>query len=465
MAEAMKKLVLENLTHGNNSDTRNSHGWLSRGFQNRLLSQFENLELGSLCVRDGAKSWQLGTPCLDARELHANIAVNQSRFYRRILFGGTIGSAESFVDGDWDTDDLTAVIRIFVQNISRVKRLENSSARLLNLLHFGRHMFRRNTRQGSRKNIGEHYDLGNDFYSLFLDPSMNYSSGIFPDSESSMLDASLNKMQWIGEKLRLTPDDHLLEIGTGWGGLAIYLAQNFGCRVTTTTISREQFRYAKANVEKAGLQDRVTLLLKDYRDLDGEYDKLVSIEMIEAVGHQFYDDYFRKCASLLNESGLMLIQAITMGHQDFGYHIRHVDFIRRYIFPGGCLPSIVALGDAASRSTNLRPVHLEDITSHYVTTLQHWSRDFHLKMDRIRELGYDQEFIRMWHFYLCYCKAAFAEKRVRNVQLMFAKPGCDIDPANEFSKPQRMSRSDSSEARPSRRPFSKSHSHLVESSG
>ena len=336
------------------------------------------------------------------------------------------------MDGDWDTNDLTAVVRFFIRNLAPMLRLENRWARVRKSLHWLTHLLRKNTRKGSRKNISEHYDLGNDFYQLFLDETMNYSSGIFADDEASMLEASMNKMQRIGEKLQLRPTDHVLEIGTGWGGLAIHLASQFGCRVTTTTISKEQYRHARARVQEAGLEDRITLLTTDYRDLHGQFDKLVSIEMIEAVGHQYFDQYFGQCSALLKPDGLMLIQAITISEQNYRYHIRNVDFIRRYIFPGGCLPSISAISQSIGNATDMRTVHQEDITEHYVKTLKAWRREFHQAYEEVVRLGYDSNFTRLWHFYLCYCEAAFAERRVHLNQLVFAKPKSLVDPANQF---------------------------------
>ena len=335
-------LAFSNLTEGfaDTNQKESGRGRITPICQNHLLNRFSNLGHGRLTVSEGGKEWQLGKARISSsNELTASIFVNRPEFYRRILLGGTIGAAESFIDGAWDTDDLTAVIRIVIQNMKKMARLEKTWARVRNTTHWIQHQLRRNTKAGSRRNIEEHYDLGNDFYALFLDSTMNYSSGIFPHESSSMLEASLTKMDWIGQKLQLKPTDHVLEIGTGWGGLAIHLAKHFGCRVTTTTISKQQFAYAKDKVAAEGLEDRITLLLSDYRDLEGTYDKIVSIEMIEAVGHQYFDQYFGKCSSLLKDDGLMLIQAITMSQQNYSQHIKNIDFIRRYVFPGGCLPS------------------------------------------------------------------------------------------------------------------------------
>ncbi len=327
--------------------------WLDSQFRNGLLGRLKDVQGGSITVREfNADPVMLGHAS-DHPTLHANVVVRDRAFFRKIFLGGTIGSAESYMDGDWGTDNLTDLIRIIIRNLDQMTDLEKGWARLKNVFYWAQHLARRNSVEGSRKNIHEHYDLGNDFYQLFLDPTMSYSSGIFDEtgviSRAAMEDASNRKMNRICQKLQLQPSDHVLEIGTGWGGMAIFMAGQYGCRVTTTTISQEQHRYAVDAVNQAGLQDRITVLLKDYRHLTGRYDKIVSIEMIEAVGHQYYDQYFSKCSSLLADDGLMLLQAITMAEQNFDYHVSHVDFIRRYVFPGGCLPSITALSQSVGR--------------------------------------------------------------------------------------------------------------------
>ena len=389
--------------------------------------------------RTSSEVIQLGDPESDLR---SRIVVGDPHFYKRIVLGGTIGSAESYVDGQWGCDNLTALIRIMIRNLGEFSKLEKSWAWLKNSWHFLQHTGRRNSIKGSRKNIREHYDLSNEFYKLFLDPTMNYSSGIFASPESDaddaleMHSASLRKMEQICRKLQLVATDHVLEIGTGWGGLAIYMAENFGCRVTTTTISKEQFALAVSRVREKGLEGQVTVLLKDYRELEGKFDKIVSIEMIEAVGHQYYDKYFSRCSELLTDQGVMLLQSITIAETLFGYHKRHVDFIRKYVFPGGCLPSVTALASSVGRVTDMRMLYQEDITPHYVKTLAFWRHQFMGKLEEVKRLGFDDSFIRLWHFYLCYCEAAFAERRVHNIHLMFAKPGCSIDPAVDFNNPE-----------------------------
>ena len=417
-----------------------------QGFMRRqLLKRFTQLEQGNLqlveLLGDRTVLSQVGD--VDAPDLKSCIVVKNQEFFRRVLLGGTIGSAESYIDGQWACDDLTSLIRIMIRNLDRFKKLEKRWAWLKNAGNILHHRLRKNSIRGSRKNIRDHYDLGNDFYQLFLDPTLNYSSGIFaPDcltdltdtarspSREEMESASINKMKIVCQKLQLGPKDHVLEIGTGWGGLAIYMAQNFGCRVTTTTISQQQHSKAVERVAAAGLSDQVSVLLKDYRELSGKFNKLVSIEMIEAVGHQYYDEFFSRCSNLLTNDGVMLLQAIAIGDQNYEYHKSHVDFIRRYVFPGGCLPSVVALARSASRVTEMRMLHQTDITPHYVKTLQHWRSEFMSKLEEVRSLGYEDAFIRLWHFYLCYCEAAFAERRVHNVHLIFAKPQCSIVPGS-----------------------------------
>ena len=406
-----------------------------RGFFVRtFLNRFENLVGGELTIVDAIGETKTSNQSDSAKDddLCATAVIGSPELFKQVVFSGTIGSAESYMDGQWVSDDLTSLIRIMIRNMDRFSSLEKGWGRIKSRLNFLKHLKRKNTISGSRKNIQDHYDLGNDFYNLFLDPTLNYSSGIFespePDADdmNNMHDASIRKMDTICRKLQLNSLDHVLEIGTGWGGMAIHMAKHWGCRVTTTTISKEQHKIAVERVEAEGLSDRVTVLLKDYRQLTGKYDKIVSIEMIEAVGHEFYDEYFSRCSNLLTDEGLMLLQSITIGEQNFDYHIRNVDFIRKYVFPGGCLPSVTALANSVGRVTDMRMLSLEDITPHYVKTLAYWRCQFMAQLFEVRALGYDERFIRLWHFYLCYCEAAFAERRVHNIHIVFAKPGCPI---------------------------------------
>ncbi len=284
------------------------------------------------------------------------------------------------------------------------------------------HWLNSNTTEGSRKNIAAHYDLGNAMFALFLDSTMMYSSAMFNAETHTLQQASELKLKTICDKLDLQPDDHVIEIGTGWGGFAIYAAMHYGCKVTTTTISKQQYELAKARVEAANLQDKITLLLEDYRHLSGTYDKLVSIEMVEAVGHQFYDTYFAKVSSLLKPNGLALIQAITIADQRYASAIQSVDFIQRYIFPGSNIPSNTAMLQSITRMTDLRLYDLEDIGPHYATTLRMWRENFFTNIAAVRQLGYSEEFIRMWEFYLCYCEGGFMERALGDVHLLLAKP-------------------------------------------
>ena len=324
--------------------------------------------------------------------------------------------------GYWTCDELTTLVRILLRNRDVLIDIDSGMAVLMRPMQKAFHWLNRNTRTGSRRNIAAHYDLGNEFYGLWLDDKMMYSSAVFESPEMSLEAASVAKLDRICRKLRLGPDDHVLEIGTGWGGFAIHAARNFGCRVTTTTISGRQYEYAKTAVEKAGLQDRITLLQADYRDLQGQFDKLVSIEMIEAVGHEFHETYFRKCCDLLKPDGQMLLQAITIADQYYERAKKSVDFIKRYIFPGGCLTSVTAMSATMTKATDMRVIDVEDIGPHYATTLREWHDRFFANIDRVREMGYSEEFIRMWQYYLCYCEGGFIERTIGDVQMLMMRP-------------------------------------------
>jgi cyclopropane-fatty-acyl-phospholipid synthase len=358
----------------------------------------------------------------DESALQAVITVQHRRFYTRILFGGSIGAAEAYMDGLWSADDLTMVMRILALNQKAFEDMEKGLARLTVPINKLYHFLRKNTRRASRENILAHYDLGNDFYALFLDETMTYSCGIFEHEKSSLKDASIAKYDRICRKLQLKPGDQVVEIGAGWGGFAVHAAQNYGVQATTTTISDEQYQFAQNRIRAAGLEGRIKLLKMDYRDLSGQFDKLVSIEMIEAVGHHYLNAFFQTCSRLLKDDGMMALQAITIGDQIFDRHKRSVDFIKRYIFPGSCIPSITAISNAIARATDLRLVHLEDITPHYARTLREWRRRFFASIDGVRALGYSDTFIRMWEYYLCYCEGGFAERYIGDVQMVFSKP-------------------------------------------
>ncbi len=395
--------------------------WRTRIARRLVIRQMERLQYGKITLIDAWGTHSFGQ--LSARcQLHVTLHVHDAALYRSLVFGGSIGVAESYMAGEWTVSHLTHLVRIFVVNRELLDGMEKGMAQLGVLLHKVYHLTRRNSKQGSRRNIAAHYDLGNDFYRLFLDETMMYSAAVFEQPEQSLHDASVAKLDRICRKLDLRPGDRVVEIGTGWGGFAAHAAQHYGCHVTTTTISQEQFNYAQERIQQAGLQDQVTLLLNDYRDLEGTYDKLVSIEMIEAVGHEYFPNFFRKCSSLLKPDGLALIQAITIDDRQYEVAKNTVDFIQRYIFPGGCLPSISIMNEMVRDHTDMRVTHLEDLTRHYALTLQHWRHAFLDRLDEVRNLGYSEEFIRMWEYYLCYCEGGFHERFIGVVHLMFAKP-------------------------------------------
>ena len=339
-----------------------------------------------------------------------------------IASNGSIGAGEAFIHGYWSSPDLTKVIRVLVSNMDVLDAMEGGLARLGRPLIRGLHWINRNTRKGSQKNIAAHYDLGNEMFEQFLDPTMMYSAAQFLTADDTLEQAQLNKLQRICQKLDLKPTDHLLEIGTGWGSMALYAAQHYGCKVTTTTLSKEQFDYTQARIEALGLQEQVTLLLEDYRDLTGQYDKLVSIEMIEAVGHHFLPSYFKQCSQLLKPHGRMLLQAITIRDQRYEQAKSSVDFIQRYIFPGGALPSVQKMLEIVGKDTDMNLMHMEDFGLHYAKTLRLWHENFRRAHGRLTELGYDDYFLRLWEFYLCYCEGGFLERSIGTAQLLLAKP-------------------------------------------
>ena len=326
------------------------------------------------------------------------------------------------MNGYWQCDDLTAMAELFLCNRQYLYRIGPGMKWLVKPLHLLQRYLRRNTLKGSRRNIEAHYDLGNELFELFLDNTMMYSSGIFHHPETTLQEASEAKLERFCQKLQLKPTDHILEIGTGWGSFALYAAKHYGCHVTTTTISKRQYDYARKRVLDAGFEDRITLLFDDYRELNGNYDKLVSIEMIEAIGHRYFDTYFKKCSELLKPDGMMLLQSITIADQRYQTAKKSIDFIQRYIFPGGCLPSVAALSDAVARKTDMRIFHLEDIGPHYATTLRKWRERFFANIDKVRQLGYPERFIRMWEYYLCYCEGGFRQQSIGTVQLLLTKP-------------------------------------------
>ena len=387
-----------------------------------LFSQLQKLSVGAIVIIDGEERHCFGQHLKKGDDLYAEMQVLDSACYADIVTGGSIGAAEAYMTGDWSTPDLTMLMRVMVRNMDLLNQMEGGLASLSRPILKLFHRLNENTEKGSRRNIAAHYDLGNDFFKLFLDPTMMYSSGIFPSEDASMQQASETKLRRICEKLQLSPEDKVVEIGTGWGGFAIFAAQNYGCHVTTTTISEQQYLLAKQRVSEAGLDDKITLLTKDYRKLEGQYDKLVSIEMIEAVGWEYYEVFFETCSRLLKPNGSMLIQAITIEDQRYERAKRDVDFIKKYIFPGSCIPSINALSTACMKASDLRLVHLDDFAQHYARTLNAWAQALENHIEAARSQGYSEDFLRMWFFYLSYCEGGFAERAIGVSHMVFAKP-------------------------------------------
>jgi len=399
-----------------------SASFLPGFIRNLFWRRMEKLRHGRLICIEGGQRRVFG----DSGEtpLAATIEIRDPRFFRHVIFGGSLGAAEAYIQGFWDCDNLVALVRIFCRNGDVLSGIERGAARFLNFLRTAAHRMRRNTLSGSRRNIAAHYDLGNDFFSLFLDETLAYSCAIFPGRESSLYEASVAKFDRICQKLELGEKDHVLEIGSGWGGFALHAASRCGCRVTALTLSRRQYEFTVNRVQEAGLTDRICVLLQDYRDHEGAYDKLVSVEMIEAVGYRYFDTYFAKCSGLLKSDGRMLLQAIVFPDQQYERYRRSVDFIQKYIFPGGCLPSVGEICRSIGRASGFRLSHLEDITPHYAETLAHWRQRFRTESDRIRNLGFNDKFIRTWEFYFCYCEGGFRERAIGNVQILLTKPAC-----------------------------------------
>jgi len=396
---------------------------LDRRCRQAVLRRIGGLEAGRILIKDADGEWELS----GAVGPVADLVVHDGRFWRMLATGGSVGAGEAYVAGLWDAPDLVAVIRVLAANRNVLDRMERGSARLYGWLLKGLHRLARNNLEGSRRNISAHYDLGNPFFERWLDTRMQYSSGLFRNSGESLEQAQFNKLERIAERLELGPDDHLLEIGTGWGGLAMHMATTRGCRVTTTTISREQHDCAVAAVREAGLEGRVKVLLRDYRELDGKYDKLVSIEMIEAVGAEYLDTYLATIETRLKPGGLALIQAITIEDHRYSAALKSVDFIKRYIFPGCFIPAVSAITASMAQATRLGLIELFDLGESFALTLNHWRRRFESEWDGIREMGFDESFRRRWRFYLAYCEGGFAERAISDVQLLLARP--------EFRKP------------------------------
>jgi len=396
---------------------------LARLGRKLLLARLAEFTRGELRVIDTeGGDFTFGKRSADF-DVGCTLTMDHPQTYADAAFGGTVGAGEAYIRGLWHCDDLTALVRIFVANRDVMNRMDSRwsfvSRPLLKLFHWAN----RNSRNGSARNIAAHYDLGNPLYELMLDETMAYSCAIFPRPDASLAVASTAKFESVCRKLDLRSTDHVLEIGTGWGGFAIHAVERYGCRVTTTTISTAQRDYAVRKIAERGLSDRITVLLQDYRDLTGEYDKLVSIEMIEAVGARYLDGYFDQCARLLRPDGAMLLQAITIQDQFYEQALKNVDYIQRYVFPGSFIPSVEALTRSLRKVTDFKIFHLEDIGPHYARTLHLWRERFFRNLHKVRELGYPDSFVRLWEYYLCYCEGGFLERQLGTVQMLLTKPG------------------------------------------
>lgn len=402
-----EKAVFENLS------------WFDRLCRKFTLNFLSQLQHGAITVSEAGVEQHFGD---EHAELKTVITVLDPAFYQKLILAGSVGGGEAYIHGYWRCDNLTALVQIFARNLAVLDKMDSTWARLsrpvLKLLNYRN----RNTLSQSKRNIAAHYDLGNAMYKLFLDESMMYSSAVYPAADASLAAAQQHKLAQICQRLQLKAEDHLIEIGTGWGSMAIYAAQHFGCKVTTTTISQQQYDYTAQRIHELGLEQQITLLFQDYRELEGTFDKLVSIEMIEAVGDDFLDDYFEKCSSLLKPDGIMVLQAITMVDNRYQQYVREVDFIKRYIFPGGCLPSISRMANAVADKTDLVIRQVQDIGFDYARTLKDWCDNFMAQRDAVHQLGYDDNFIRLWHFYLCYCEGGFRERATSAVHLVLTKP-------------------------------------------
>ena len=391
---------------------------LSNLARKTVLTALENLKEGQVMIEEGSTREILG----EKNKTLAHIHVLNPAFYRNVVKHGSIGVAESFIQGHWTTNDLTLLLRVFIRNQSISQQIEGGLASITGVFRWFSHQLNRNNFTGSRRNIQKHYDLSNQFFELFLDKKMMYSSAIFPDQSASLDQAAEYKLDIICKKLGLKSGDNVIEIGSGWGGFSLHAAENYDCNIVTTTISKQQYEWAKKCIEAKKLTKKITLIQEDYRQLKGTFDKLVSIEMIEAVGHQYYPVFFKTCSRLLHSQGQMLIQAITIQDQAFDRAKHEIDFIKRYIFPGSCIPSTTALLNAMTQSSDMKLFHLEDIGFDYAKTLSLWKERFLVQKEKIHQLGFNEHFIRMWEYYFSYCEAGFAEGYLGDVHLHCIKP-------------------------------------------
>ena len=393
---------------------------LSSLFKNGIIKKFKHLQYGYIEIHDAEKTFSFGNPQSSDRVI---VEIYSAEFYVFLGSGGVTGVAEAYMAGYWSADRLVLLLQIILKNKEILLSLDSGLARLIHPINKIIHWSKQNTLKGSKQNILAHYDLSNEFYKLWLDPSMTYSCGYFSDHSISLEEASKEKIDRICRKLQLNKNDHVLEIGTGWGSFSLHAAKNYGCRISTVTISDAQYEYANNLIKKHGLESQIQIMNQDYRKIKGKFDKIVSIEMIEAVGYQFIPDFFSKISSLLKYDGLVAIQGITYNDQNFEKYKNSVDFIKKYIFPGSCLISVAQISDVIKNYTDLAIVDVEDITKHYAETLSRWKKNFMSVIPEVQAMGFSEAFIKMWEFYFIFCEAGFRERNIGDVQLIFSKSG------------------------------------------
>ena len=403
-------------------DMDSAIGGLDRFLRGRLLRQLADFGHGRLSLRDALGRVVIGTPAGESTDLAVHIDVLDPAFYRAVATNGSVGAGEAWMDGHWRCNDLVGLVRLLLRNRDLLDGMETGLARLGGLAMRGLHALRRNTRDGSRRNIAAHYDLGNEFFKLFLSDDLMYSSAYWAGADDTLEAASIRKLDLVCRRLELKPGDRVVEIGTGWGGFALHAAKHYGCHVTTATISQEQYALARERVTTAGLGDRIDVLLQDYRDLNGRFDKLVSIEMIEAIGADYLDVYFHQIGRLLKPDGLALLQAITIEDHRYAQALKSVDFIKRHVFPGSFIPSLNAMLAAKARSSDLGLIAQEDFGDSYARTLHAWRERFMARLPEVRAQGFDERFLRMWEFYLAYCEGGFRERAIGVSHLLLARP-------------------------------------------
>ncbi|MFL3004540.1 MAG: class I SAM-dependent methyltransferase [Candidatus Neomarinimicrobiota bacterium] len=399
--------------------------FLSSIFKKGVMNKFKYLQYGSIKIIEGDEILSFGDSGSNDK---VTVTIHSNEFYVFLGSGGVTGVAEAYMAGYWTADNLVLLLQIVIKNKKILLSLDSGFAKIINPINKLIHWSKQNTLKGSKQNILAHYDLSNDFYKLWLDPTMTYSCGYFQDNSVSLEQASIEKIDRICRKLKLNKNDHILEIGTGWGSFSLHAAKQYGCTIDTVTISDAQYEYASKKIESSGLESQINILNKDYRKIEGKYDKIVSIEMIEAVGYQFIPQYFSKISSLLKEDGLVAIQGITYNDQNFEQYKNSVDFIKKYIFPGSCLVSVAQISDVIKEYTDLTIVDMEDITKHYAETLNRWKVNFLKVIPEVKKMGFSEAFIKMWEFYFVFCEAGFLERNIGDVQLVFSKSGArDID--------------------------------------